>query len=78
MESKPNPARRWGERNIDCPLYNHCLNYVVKRYWSYWNCSDCQNKLRQQSKSQIEYAVDGADISYELPAKVYNQIISKF
>jgi len=39
-----NPIRKPGPRNLACPFYGACLDYVVARRWKHWSCSECAYK----------------------------------
>jgi len=41
-EAQPTPIK--GERNIHCPHYSDCLDYVVNRFWESWSCSECPHR----------------------------------
>ena len=40
----PNPVFKRGYRNICCPNYSQCLDFVVKKSWERWACVDCPQK----------------------------------
>ena len=44
MKPKAKPICDFGERNLDCPLYEDCLDLVVARNWECWSCSFCPYK----------------------------------
>lgn len=35
------------ERNLHCPLYDHCLHKVVKAGWEGWSCRSCPLRRAQ-------------------------------
>ena len=65
MDKACKPLKRRGERNVFCPLYNHCLDHAIKESWEYWTCRDCRHKLDQGARPEmglmasdsIEYSV---------------------
>ncbi len=70
MDPKANPIRKRGERNIYCPFYSDCLDYVVKHFWQYWSCSQCPHKL-MQSIPECEYEVNDGDLYYEISTDIF-------
>lgn len=40
----PNPVCKRGYRNIFCPQYRQCLDFVVNKSWERWACVDCPQK----------------------------------
>ena len=41
VKEKGKPKRGKGERNHECPLYDDCLELVVRRGWKSFNCEGC-------------------------------------
>lgn len=73
MDPKAKPIRKRGERNIYCPFYSDCLDYVVKHFWQYWSCSNCPYK-EILSITECEYNVNNTDSYYDLPPNVARRI----
>jgi hypothetical protein len=38
---KPNPIHREGTKNVMCSHYRDCLDHAARRYWQFWDCSEC-------------------------------------
>ncbi len=75
MNEKTNPIAGQGERNICCPYYSKCLDYAIKLFWKFWNCTECPNRFTQ-SINEYEYTPTNTDFCYELPHQI-NQGIWK-
>ena len=62
---KPNPIHRVGTKNVLCPHYTNCLDHAVRRYWQFWDCSQCTHRSDQES---LVYRRSGgdADQDYDL------------
>jgi hypothetical protein len=78
MEPKSNPVPEKGERNIYCPFYNGCLDYVISRSWQGWNCSRCQYKVVKQSIRGSICAFNDAEPYYDLPIDLVRGIGGDF
>ena len=63
MNPTCNPIPRQGVRNLFCPYYSECLDYVIEMSWDDWDCGDCHNRLIQEDKPEISLA-DSASIAY--------------
>ncbi len=63
MMEKPYPVHRKGKRNDYCPFYGDCLNFVVKKNWTDWDCSECPHKKREDAKPEIQLSI-GETIPY--------------
>jgi len=74
MEPKANPIPKQGERNVNCPFYNDCLDYAVKGSWQSWNCSQCSHKLLNQSITECEYEINGPEPYYDSPLEIYRGV----
>lgn len=74
MEPKAKPTPKQGERNIYCPFYSDCLDYVVKHFWQRWSCSECPYKLIKQSITEWEYIVNDTNTHYDLPSNGVRRI----
>ena len=38
---KPNPVRRYGGRDLDCPYYDGCLDRAAIPNWRTFSCEEC-------------------------------------
>lgn len=48
-----NPQQFHGFRNLDCPRYLNCLDYVVSMSWNTFSCRHCLNQnLRQRLRAE--------------------------
>jgi len=73
MDAKANPIRKRGERNVYCPFYNDCLDYAIKHFWQFWNCSQCPNK-EIQAIAQLEYGANDTNPYYDLFPAIFRGI----
>jgi hypothetical protein len=73
MDAKANPIRKRGERNVYCPFYNDCLDYAIKHFWQFWNCSHCPNK-EIQAIAQLEYGASDTNLYYDLSPAIFRGI----
>jgi hypothetical protein len=73
MNEKTNPIAGQGERNICCPYYSKCLDYAIKLFWKFWNCTECPNRLAQSIK-EYEYTTANTDLYYELSPDISQRI----
>ena len=71
MNPKANPVCRPGERNIDCPYYEMCLDYTADSNWEFWDCSCCAHKTACCPLSGKE----GTTVKYEIA--YYDVILEK-
>lgn len=51
---KPNPIHREGIKNVMCSHYSDCLDHAVKRYWRFWDCSECIYQSERESFGRRE------------------------
>lgn len=70
-EAQPTPIK--GERNIHCPHYNDCLDYVVNHFWRSWSCSECPYET-VQGIYELEYEVNDDDLRYEVSPDIVREI----
>jgi len=73
MDPKANPIRKRGERNVYCPFYSDCLDYVVKHFWQHWSCTQCPNK-EIQAIPELEYDADDTNLYYDLSPAIFRGI----
>ena len=78
MYSKAKPICGPGSRNVHCPHYGACLDYAVKHVSEYWNCRNCPHKLKQESMTETECALDGSVLHYRLPSNMYGELRNRF
>jgi hypothetical protein len=71
MNHKMKPIHKPGERNIYCPYYSECLDYVIQHSWETWNCSQCPCRFIQQPNTDYGYEACDTDPAYDLPLQVY-------
>ncbi len=62
---KPNPIHRVGTKNALCPYYTNCLDHAVRRYWRFWDCSECTHKSERESLGYGE-SPHSSDLDYDL------------
>lgn len=74
MNSTYNPIHKKGERNVFCPYYGDCLNYVIEMSWNYWDCCDCQHRLNEGAREEIQFTTSDSIAFYDLPLEVYREI----
>lgn len=72
MEPKAKPIRKRGERNIYCPFYSDCLDYVVNHLWQSWSCSECPHRS-MRSITQCECKLKDTSPCYDLPPHVVRE-----
>ena len=48
MRKDMRPVQAKGYRNVFCPHYRNCLDHASKKYWNFWNCSDCRYKCDKE------------------------------
>ena len=46
---KLNPVHREGTKNVMCSHYRDCLDHAARRYWQFWDCSECTHKSERES-----------------------------
>lgn len=73
MYQNTNPVHRWGEKNINCPFYESCLDYAADRFWEYWDCRDCAYKFNHKAPSDIEFTIEEFT-SHSIPNSVFRSI----
>jgi hypothetical protein len=61
------PVRGKGPRELDCPLYDHCLTQATRLGWKAWKCGDCPNLQMKAVRQRINYI----EPYYELLAEIY-------
>jgi hypothetical protein len=69
METRTNPTQKRGKRNIFCPFYSDCLNTVIRKRWSHWNCMKCEERTNRQAEPEIPLNVNYSIAYYELASK---------
>ncbi len=52
--SERSPIKKGKIRNTECPYYNSCLDFVIKKGWDTWACDSCGNA----STKDIEYSLE--------------------
>jgi hypothetical protein len=70
-EAQPTPIK--GERNIHCPHYSDCLNYVVNHFWESWSCSECPHR-NMKLMDEVGYGANGEGLDYELSPDIIRKI----
>jgi hypothetical protein len=61
---KPVPGS--GDRKLFCTHYNACLDHAIQKQWEDWDCSGCQNRLREDAPMEIRATVNHAVAYYDL------------
>jgi hypothetical protein len=69
MDMKTNPSPKRGKRNIFCPYYSGCLDTVIRKRWSHWNCSKCEQRANREAEPEIPLNVNYSIAYYELSTK---------
>ncbi|NVM22606.1 MAG: hypothetical protein HWN68_12615 [Desulfobacterales bacterium] len=77
MKPMAKPVHRSGNKNIYCPFYSNCLDHAAKRYWQYWDCSECRHKLRAQ-QIRLDRNTSGFDPRCELPMHGFTTARARF
>jgi hypothetical protein len=73
MNTECLPINTKGSRNVFCPHYSDCLDYVITKSWKNWNCNKCEH--RQARDPMIDIPLTVGEISYyDLPLDIYRQI----
>jgi hypothetical protein len=72
MNQECSPMNKTGNRNVLCPHYNDCLDYIVARSWKDWDCSDCRNKMNQESITDFPLTCDDSLPHYEIPFELFH------
>jgi hypothetical protein len=67
MEPKANPVCRPGQRNIYCPYYSKCLDYVSGSEWEFWDCSCCPNITKRCSATKDNETTFAQNIAFYDP-----------
>lgn len=70
-EAQPTPIK--GERNIYCPHYNDCLDYVVNHFWQSWSCSKCPHR-KKRTIDGLEYITNDEELDYEFSPDIIRKI----
>ncbi len=69
METRTNPTPKRGKRNIFCPYYSNCLDTVIRKRWSHWNCMKCDQVSNREAEPEIPLNVNYSIAYYELSTK---------
>lgn len=67
MDTGCNPKKSWGERNVFCPHYGDCLNHVILKGWSSWDCSQCEYRYNLADRPEMPWCINHSVAYYELP-----------
>lgn len=70
MNPKCNPVHKKGNRNLFCPYYGDCLDYVIEKFWKDWDCGECPHKMRQDARREIQFTVNDTMPYYELAVEI--------
>ncbi len=73
MNPKFNPVHKKGDRNVFCPHYNHCLDYVIGKAWDYWGCGHCRQKSNQGARPEFRFTRSDTFDCFDLPTEVYKK-----
>lgn len=74
MNLNAKPVCDYGDRNIFCPYYDDCLDYVVDCDWEAWNCASCPyNQLRYpiiETEGTIDHEIPYYELTREWPEEL--------
>ena len=65
-ETKLNPHRKGGIRNVFCPYYSECLDFVIKKQWLSWGCMDCAQRHDESGKVLLQVVSEQAVPYFEI------------
>ena len=74
MNEKCKPIHKRGKRNVFCPYYGDCLDYVIEKSWEGWDCSDCQHKMTEEARKDISLRSNDSIAYYDLPAELWRKL----
>lgn len=74
MNSECCPIGKKGARNVFCPNYSDCLDFVIQKSWKSWNCSQCRHQQSRDPMVDIPLTVSDSISYYDLPLDIYRQI----
>ena len=66
MNPECNPIRKKGERNVFCPYYNDCLDFVINHAWEGWDCRECRHRSNWAAAPEISLTVNPVVEYYEI------------
>lgn len=69
----PTPSYKKGYRNIFCPNYRNCLDFVVKKSWERWACVDCPHKKQALILDDFPGTNNDAVLYHTLPKEFHTQ-----
>ena len=70
MNQKCNPVQKKGERNIFCPYYGACLDHAVKESWEDWDCGECDHKIKEDRRWELQFTADDTMPYYEVAGTI--------
>ena len=65
-----NPGLKGGKRNIFCPHYSECLDFVIREQWISWGCKDCLHKFNESGRAELEPRIDQGVPYYEVSIRI--------
>lgn len=69
----PNPLSKRGYRNIFCPQYRQCLDFVIEKSWERWTCVDCPHKKQVLIIDDFPATNNDAVLYHTLPKEFHPQ-----
>lgn len=65
-KGKVSPGRKGGKRNIFCPYYSECLDFVIKEQWVSWGCKDCAQRFNESGRAELQNCIEHSVPYYEV------------
>jgi hypothetical protein len=69
-EGEFNPGLKGGKRNIFCPHYSECLDFVVREQWISWGCKDCSHRFNESGRAELQNALEHLVPYYEAGIRI--------
>jgi hypothetical protein len=68
------PVCKKGRRNVFCPNYGYCLDYVIKLSWGVWSCCECEHLSDEEGRREISLMLSDSPAYFELPPDIYRKV----
>ena len=66
MNPECKPIRKKGDRNVFCPYYRDCLDFVIEKTWQDWDCRDCRHHSNWGAAPEISLSINHSIAYYEI------------
>jgi hypothetical protein len=66
MNPECKPIQKKGDRNVFCPFYGDCLDFVIEKAWETWDCRDCCHYSNLGAAPELSRNINHAIAFYEI------------